>query len=458
MSSTFSGISGALSALQAQRRGLEVSGQNIANVNTEGYSRQRVELQAKGASVTPATWSTSTGIGDGVTVTDVSRVRNEYLEGRGRTEHAQSAYLTNQAQVYAAVENVFAEPSDTALQAQLADLWAGFDDVANNPGQSGPRGALLETAATIADGLNNAHTGLSSQWSSMRNQLGAYASEVNTTAATVASLNDTIRKATAANLPVNELADKRDSYVMHLAEVAGATATVRDDGTVDVYLGGSSLVSGANARQIGVTGANRLADQAGDNVKVAFTDTGTPAALSGTMGSVSNALSTVLPTYATGLDNVAVSLISTVNAVHSTGYGLDGATGRDMFSGSSASTIRVALTDTDQIAASGVSGGSFDASKANELARLAGADTGPDKSYRLLVANLGVASQTVTRRAEIQATITDDADAARTSESGVSLDEEMTNMLSYQRAYEAASRVITTIDSVLDVIINRMAV
>jgi flagellar hook-associated protein 1 FlgK len=417
-----------------------------------------VNLQARGASTQPTMWATSNGVGDGVTVTDIKRVRNDFLEGRSRAEHAQTAYLTNQQQVYSAVENIFAEPSDTALQAQLADLWAGFDDVGNNPDQSGPRGALLETAATIADGLNNAHTALSGQWASMRTQLNAYATEVNTTAGQIATLNAAIRNATAAGLPVNELADQRDGFVMQLSKVAGASAATRDDGTVDVYLGGSTLVSGGNARSVQVSGAGRLSDVGGDPLKVTFADTGNAATVGGSMGSVTNALTTVLPSYAGGLDDVAAKLSATVNAVHSTGYGLDGVTGRDMFTGSTASTIRVALTDGAHIAASALPGGNFDASNADALARLARSDSGPDTSYRLLVANLGVASQTVTRRSEIQTAITEDADAARLAESGVSLDEEMTNLLSFQRAYEAASRVLTTIDSTLDVIINRMAV
>jgi flagellar hook-associated protein 1 FlgK len=460
MTSTFSGISGALSALQAQRRGLDVTGQNIANANTEGYSRQRVMMESKGASVTPAIWSASNGVGDGVNVSDVERVRNEFLEGRGRAEHAKNSYLTNQAQVYAQLEASFGEPSDTGLQMQMAELWTSFDDVANNTSVSGSasRTTLIEKAATLADGLNNAHDALSSQWASRRGQLVAHVDDVNTTAATIANLNDTIRRATAAGLPVNELADKRDGYVMHLAEVAGATANARDDGTVDLYLDGSSLVSGNSSRRLQLTGAGRLADQGADPVRLSFTDTGNPATVAGTMGSVGDALSTVLPEYAASLDDVAAKLAGTVNTVHAAGYGRDGVTGRPFFSGTTASTIAVAISDPDHVAASSSATATLDGSNADKLARLGTAPGGPDTAYRQMIAKLGVASQAVTRRSEIQGSITEQSDAARTSESGVSLDEEMTNLLSYQRAYEAASRVISTVDSVLDVLINRMAV
>jgi flagellar hook-associated protein 1 FlgK len=393
-----------------------------------------------------------------VDVTDVQRVRNEFLEGRGRAERAQNAYLAEEARVYAGIESVFAEPSDTALQAQLADLWAGFDDVANNPGDGGARGALLETAATVADGLNNAYSALGSQWGSMRDQLDAHATDVNTAASTIAKLNETIRRARAGDLPVNELADQRDGLLMHLSETIGATAKFRDDGTVDVYLGGSTLVNGANAQRIEVGGARRLEDLGGDPLTVRFAGSGVAAPAGGTMGSAAEALTSIIPAYGARLDDVAAKLANSVNAVHTTGFGLDGVAGRPMFTGTTAATIKVALTDGAQIAASTQPGGSRDNTNANTLARLGSSVTGPDRAYRELIANLGVESRTAIRRSDIQAAITAEADAARNAESGVSLDEEMTNLLSYQRAYEAASRVISTVDEVLDVLINRMAV
>src|ERR671929_2314735 len=107
MSSTFSGISGALSALQAQRRALDVPGQNIANVNTEGYSRQRVDLQAIGGSVVPAFFSTSPGIGAGVNADEVTRIRDAFLEGRGHIETANKAQMTVQSDSYEQIEAAF---------------------------------------------------------------------------------------------------------------------------------------------------------------------------------------------------------------------------------------------------------------------------------------------------------------------------------------------------------------
>jgi flagellar hook-associated protein 1 FlgK len=453
MSSSFGGISTALSSLYAQRRGLDVTGQNIANANTEGYSRQRVTLESTGT-VTAALWSKTDGVGNGVSVSDVSRLRSTFYENRGRQEHAQNAYLTNQAAAHGAIEDVFAEPSDTALQAQLQDMWASWSDVANNPDEASARSALIEKSATVADTLRNAHDALGNQWSSSRTQLGAYATEVNTTSATIAQLNDTIVQSNAAGLPVNELEDLRDLHAMHLAELTGATVSKRDNGAMDVFLSGSSLVSGPIARKIEITGATTLDDQSADPLKVRWSDTGTAATVAGTMGSMSDTMAAVIPGLSARLDAVAANLASVVNAQHALGYGVDGSTGRPFFSGTTAATIAVAITDPAQVAISS-SAGSLDSSNADLLADIGTSADGPDKDYQRMIADLGVASQTAARRADIQGNVTLQVDAARESESGVNLDEEMTNMLTYQRSYEAASRVMTAIDSMLDQLINR---
>src|SRR5215813_3586024 len=102
--SMFAGLNTALTALYAQRRGLDVTGQNIANANTEGYSRQRVDLRAVGGPVTPSVYATTDGIGQGVEVADVQRLRDVFLESRGRAEHAQSAYLSAQNTVHSSLE------------------------------------------------------------------------------------------------------------------------------------------------------------------------------------------------------------------------------------------------------------------------------------------------------------------------------------------------------------------
>ncbi|RSM46930.1 flagellar hook-associated protein FlgK, partial [Actinoplanes sp. ATCC 53533] len=208
MASSFGGINTALTSLYAQRRGLDVTGQNIANANTEGYTRQRVEMQSQVGSLSVAMYAKTDGVGTGVGVSAVQRMRDEYLENRGRAEHSTNAYLTGTNAAYKSIEDVFAEPSDTALAAQMRDMWGSWNDVANNPQLSAPRSALIQQSSTVADQMNAAQDALSRQWSQNRNQMAAYVDEVNGTASSIAQLNDSIIKANASDLTVNELEDR----------------------------------------------------------------------------------------------------------------------------------------------------------------------------------------------------------------------------------------------------------
>lgn len=453
--STFSGLNTALSALIAQRRGLDVAGQNIANANTDGYSRQRADLRAASGSEVPAMYSTWPGTGSGVVVGDVARIRDAFLDSRNRTERSQAASLTNDQQVYGKVERLVTEPSDTGLQSQLADVWASWHDVSNNPGDLAARNQLLQQSTTVATTLNQSHQALAELWSSTREQADALIDDVNNTAGSVADLNQAIVRATAAGLPASELRDRRDGLTEHLADLTGAAVQQQGDGSVRVMLAGQSLVSGPVARNLTVTGASQLDLQAGNPVAVRWADSGTSATVpSGQLSSVLTTLTSTVPTYAGQLDTVAANLAGVVNAQHAAGYDLAGAPGGTFFTGNTAASITVAITDPALVAASATPGGNLDGGNADAMAALATAPTGPDVGYRQLVADLATVTHSVNQRASIQSALTDEAGAAVSAYSGVSLDEEMTNMLSYQRAYQAAARVMSTIDSTMDTLIN----
>jgi len=455
MSAGFSGLNTALTALHAQRRGLEVTGQNIANANTEGYTRQRMDMQAVAGTPVPAIYSTWNGAGAGVSVSDINRLRDGFLESRGRAEHANGANLAEQQNVYVRIETIFAEPSDTALQSQFADFWSGWADVANQPGNMAARTQLIERGAVVADGLRGAYAALSSQWDTQRVQINAHVVEVNTAADAVAQLNQTILTSRSAGLPQNELADQRDLHLMKLAELIGAVGTYRDDGTVDVSVGGSTLVSAGSVRHLEAAGATRMADQATDRVRLRWADNGQPTLVTGGRLAASlDALGDVLPGFAGKLDGIAERLAEVINDQHELGFGLDGTDGRPFFNGSTAATISVAVTSPQELGVAKAAG-SLDGSNAEKLAELSKLVDGPDAAYRSMVVSLGVVSQTVSRRADIQARVSEGVDALRSADAGVNLDEEMTNMLTYQRAYEAASRVLNAVDGLLDTLINR---
>jgi flagellar hook-associated protein 1 FlgK len=468
MASTFGGLNTALTSLYAQRRGLDVTGQNIANVNTEGYTRQRVRLAANQGGLNPGVYSTVDASGNGVAVAGVDRSRSQYIEERGRTEHGNAAYLTNQSSTYHAVEDVFAEPSDTAIQARMHDMWDGWNDVANNFQDPSTRTALIERATTVATSLNDAHGSLSNQFTASSNTMSTYADQVNTLAGNIAKMNNQIVVSKQANLEPNELMDQRDSAVMQLAELAGATTIEQPNGALNVYVGNGAIVSEFNARAVQMTGPTTLDSvSATTPVALKWSDTGTAVTAGGTMGSMIDSMNTIIPGISGQLDAVAQKLAQTVNDVHRTGYSADGTTGTDFFAGDvngniTAESIKVAITDPAKVAFSSGNpvsadptvAGTINNDIADQLSDVGAAGTGPDQTYQQMIGQLGVAAQASGRRSDIQNSVRDQVDTERGAESGVNLDEEMTNLLTYQRGYEAASRVLTTVDSMLDQLIN----
>ncbi|MET7420629.1 flagellar hook-associated protein FlgK [Dactylosporangium sp. NPDC005555] len=462
--STFSGLNTALSALYAQRRALDVTGQNIANVNTEGYSRQRVELSPVENVTEPARYSLSAGVGDGVRITGVTRLHNEFMTNRTRSEHGLNEYLQAQKTVYANVEQALAEPSDNGLQAQFSDYWNAWSDVANRPGDASARTQLLSRANTVAGTMRTTRANLGELYTATREQLTADVDVVNQTTAGIADLNTRIALAKVADMPTNELSDKRDTLILRLSELTGATARPKKDGSTDVLLAGAVLVQGDTVRALQAVGSTTVDGRTIAPPQVQFADSGGVAAIaSGRIASRLEALNTTVPDAVQGLDDVAGQLITSVNAQHAQGWDITvvppattptPVQGGDFFSGTDAADIGVAIADPTKVAASSTATNPFQGDNATLLANLAKDPAGADVQYRNFVVDIGISAQTVNRRADAQQVIADDVTAAEQAESGVSLDEEMTNMLQFQRAYEAAAKVISVVDSTLDSLIN----
>ncbi len=203
MSSTFSGLSTALNALMAQRAGLTTTGQNIANANTVGYSRQRAELAALG---TPSQVGFNASalvdrVGSGVTVDSLRRLADVFVDARQRDAHANASYTQAQATAFSQIEDIVGEPSDTGLSKDLAAFWSSWQDLANAPDSIPARQAVMSNATSVAGTLRRGRDALDAAYTDTRSQLDTLATEVNTTAQGVAALNDKIRIAGASGDP-----------------------------------------------------------------------------------------------------------------------------------------------------------------------------------------------------------------------------------------------------------------
>src|SRR2546421_9403197 len=276
----FNGLRIALSSLYAQQKAIQVTGQNIANVNTDGYSRQRVEMTADSGPVTPAMQSRYPGPGSGVLTGDTTRIRDQFLDLRSYQEHAVDAGLTQSQSVLSRVELAFDEPSDDGLSKLISGFLAGFDDVANNPDDMAARAQLVEQGKTLAAGFTQLDAALATQRTSSISELGSLVGEVNGAAAQIAELNQNITSAINNGFSPNELMDQRDQLVAQLAEQVGVTVSDGEHGQIDVFVGGTALVRGTKAAALKVD----VGTDPAQTVRVTWADVNYPAVVSGTAG------------------------------------------------------------------------------------------------------------------------------------------------------------------------------
>jgi len=286
----------------------------------------------------------------------------------------------------------------------------------------------------------------------------------------VASLNQAILKTTAAGGNANALMDQRDTALGTLASMTGATTRQNADGTVDVVLGGNALVAGTQSRSLQLAGTTDIAGADSNPVQIQWADTGASASIDG--GSVAAQLSTlagassgtggVYAETADAYNAVATQLAAQVNAVHETGTTSTGATGVDFFSLTAGQPAALGLgvipTSVSGIAASNAANGGSDGSVADAIAQLGTTSTAPDAGWSSFVSTIGTQSKNATTQSSIADSAATSAQSAQTSQSGVDLDEETTNLVTYQHAYEAAARVMTTLDSILDTLINHTGI
>lgn len=468
--STFSGLGTALSSLIAQRQALEVSGQNVANANTIGYTRQRAAMSSLPAATVPSMFSTTNGVGIGTAVTGIERLGDVFLDARVRNETSGASRLSAVATEYKTLETTIGEPSATGFSKDLTAFWTSWSDVANSSGTVANRSVLLERGKAVADRIGTMYQDIGTQWQQALTTTTSLVTQVNTTAANVADLNSRILAITNAGGSANELMDQRDLLVTQLSSLVGASTRANADGTLDVMVAGNALVSGssANALQVAPTSPGSFQGAVdGDAVTIQWAKSGHPAGIDG--GTLAGLLTVLAPAGSGGvltgtaarLDSLAGQIAEQVNAIHQDGYTVDGRTGIDFFTydpGHPAKSLAVAITDPDDIAVSASAAEALDGTVGEKIAALAKSTGGPDALWSALVVDLGVKSASASSRATVAEAARATAATAQLAQTSVDTDEETVNMLAFQRAYEGAARVLTAVDEMLDTLINRTGV
>ena len=429
--SSFMGLQTALRGLLADQAAIDTTGHNIANANTPGYSRQTADLVESTPLTIPA-FSNVTGggvqIGTGVDVATINRIRNTFLDIQYRSQNTSYNDASTRAGILDQVQTGLAEPSDHGIGSQLSAFWNAWSDVANAPQSQSARQALVNAATTLTNSFNQFDAQLStiqSQAATQYTQLTGTTGQVQSDANQIATLNKSISAATAAGQNPNDLLDKRDALIDDLSSLGKVSVSdPNNNGMLQVNFGDAAtpLVNGTT-----VTWPQTMTAAAGGEL-------GALLSLSGAGGQIAS--------YRATLDTVVNQLASSVNALH---------TSTPFFSGNTAATISVAVTAATVQTSTTSNAGANDV--ALQIAALRGGP--PDQSYAAFVSSLGSDVQSTQSTEQISSSVLSAIGDQRQSVSGVSLDEEMTNLVQYQRGYQASARMLTTIDQMLDTLINR---
>lgn len=436
----------ALSGMRAAQLAMDITSHNIANASTKGYARQRVNFAAKAGYL-----GRTSLIGGGVEIASVQRISDRFVARQIRQQLGESGYYGALEARLGDVESVFNEADDNGIQAAFGDFYSGLAIVAAHPEDTGVRVTALNSGQILATKLRGAHERLMSLDRENRLQLDFAVTQVNANLERLASLNAKIAGTAQLGNAVADLQNERDQVLEEIAKALQPLISVsQDDGAATVTLQGQSLVLGAESVQLEVTGAGLFIK--GTSIQLT--------AGQGELGAMLELRDSTMPGYLNDLGTLASAVITDFNAVHAAGYGLDGTTGVNLFSGNGASDIEInpaLLAAPRQLAASS-NGAPGDIATIEALLALRDQASvngvTHEEYYAQIVGAVGAEMKSATDNQRSIQSILTSLENRRDAVQGVSLDEEMTDLIRLQQAYNAAARVVAIVDEMYQVAVN----
>jgi flagellar hook-associated protein 1 FlgK len=459
-------------SLQVQQTGVEVAGQNLSNINNPAYARQRLEIQAS-LSIPTAVGPEGTG----VEATAIQQFRNSLVDGQIVTENSVGGYWNAQQSDLENAQTQLGEflnesstsvdstatagsaSTATSLATQLDGLFTAFQGVATDPASLTQRQTLVNQGVSLASGFNQASQRLSALNDDLNTSMASDVSSANQLMSDIASLNQQIATAEiGTNGTANDLRDLRQQKLESLASLMSFTTSTGTNGSVDISVGNTALVTGQT-----VNDTLQTYDPGNGQLLVQTAGGGTPLTLTG--GSIQgdiDARDGTLQTLRDSLNTLASTLITQVNSVYQSGYDLSGNTGDVFFGGTNAATIAVNTTlqnDPSTLQAAGVAGAPGDNTTALALSQLGDQSIAAlnnqtfSQSYALTVASFGNALSTANDQVANYTALNTSLLNQRDSVSGVSMEEEMASLITYQKAYQASAKIISTADQMLQTVI-----
>ncbi len=511
MRSTFHGLEVAKTGIFAQQNALYTTGHNISNANTRGYTRQVVNMQAQRALPYPGLQASKNPgqLGTGAIVTDIQRIRESYLDTQFRNEIKHAGYWQAREETLEKIELILMEPSDSGLSNTLDRFWASWQDLAKEPEASAARAVIVERAQAVIETLSSMRTGLINQQNDLNNVISTKVSEVNSLMTQIRDLNDQIGRIEPHGYNANDLKDQRDVLIDDLSKLVNVDAVQpvlsadgRDTGMVRILAGNVALVDGRQQAEMGfvaneytglydVTYNGAKAELVRGEILGLLESRGENIYPGGVIApGVEPEVRGIINDVIAHIDTLAVELAKQINDIHSTGLNQDDIKNGITTPGAGESLLFfidkehyertgefISPTDSgnfmihpeiskslDKIAAA-QSGAVGDGTNANAIASLkfhtvsSFPETATfDDFYRNLLAEIGVQVTEAGRLGDNSQVMVNQVENRRQSVSGVSLDEEVSNMIKFQHAYNASSRMITTMDEILDKVINGMGI
>lgn len=484
MRSTFFGLEIGYRGLATHQKSLDITGHNIANASTPGYSRQRGEI----TETDPFTYPgfnrpyAAGQIGTGVEVTSVLRIRDQLIDGQIQQETMLSGYWESRRDMLDQAELILNEPADSNIRTCVDDFWEALQDVADDATSIPARNELRQQTLSMTDQIRSDYARELALREDANQRIIDEVTEINKIANQIANLNDQIGKLSALGDNPNDLMDKRDLLVEELSKKINIGYTTDSMNRIKVTVSGVAIVDGSVANQINTV----LNPSDPGMVNLVWNDPRPfpqpvlPVQVTnGTLQGLFEIRDRDIPKILNDLNNLAGTLITRVNAIHVTGYGLDGSTGNNFFKGTNASDIELAdeLQDTVIDPATNTQMGLLRIACSDSDLHLPGNNVTIQaicdlKHEKILTGNsitisdflgafvddIGEKSSVARSKAEHQSILIENLDQRRQSISGVSMDEEMTNMVKFQQGYNAAAKIISTMDEMLDVVVNRLKV
>lgn len=330
MGSTFSGIELGKRSIMAHTDAISTAGHNISNANTEGYSRQRVQLKEFDPLYRPDLERPERAgmIGQGIDVQSITRIRDEMLDQRITAQQNQESYWDTRSKYYTMIEQIYNEPDEVSVRSNMDKFWESWQELSVNPESQAARQAVVTRGESLSDSIKSKWENLMGVGSLINSDIDSTVKQINSYANQIAAMNSEIVRSRGVGDNPNDLLDRRDLLVDKLSKLANITTDRRDPDEFMVHLDGKVLVQGGVARNFDLVS---LTDNNGYE-KLVWADTREDASVSGgTLGALIELRDVDVRNEIQSLNTMTMNFSDLVNDVHRNAYGANNVTGLDFF-------------------------------------------------------------------------------------------------------------------------------